>query len=172
MFNRKTLLLVIAATASAGAHAVEPSRFSWGLDYLSYEGLNYTSNLGLNLAYDYNEYLAVQGSVARSVTNASGITVTTAGLYARGNLRFDKIGVFGLLGVSSVDDSVGSGITDVTYGFGLDLYGSPDTSLTFTVMQYEGVDWDDTSYDDNFSFSAIALGFKSYFDIPSLGKRY
>lgn len=162
------------------AYAKNP-RFYVGLDYNSFQ-LKETRNINLTgeklkLGFDINNYFSLEGHAGTSTVDTNETTGLSykinylASTFIRGNLRFNRFTVYALAGWSFAETQV-SGLTGAvsqnkiynagaSYGAGMDLYGSKNTAISLSYIQYNKVE-----------MSAFSVGFVHHFAISSLNKRY
>jgi len=177
---KKIVLIIILLSVPTRAYAQNP-RFYAGLDYSSFKlkeisGVNLKGGK-LRLGFDINNYLALEGHAGASGADTDETTGLDykinymASTFIRGNLRFNRFTVYALAGWSLAEARV-SGLTGAvsedktynagaSYGGGMDFYGSKNTAITLSYIQYNKVE-----------MSAFSVGFVHYFAVSSLDKRY
>ena len=178
---KKTLLLLIGLISAINiAQAKEPP-FYIGFDFgdFAYEesgtGADTYSNadgISLRLGYDLNNYLAIEGQIVSTDDFESSTASTlsldyTASLFARANLRFQRVTIFARGGITRLK-SGNTSDEDFGYGVGIDFYGTKNTALTLMSTNYyiaknNGLETD---------YNAMTFGVTYYFGIPRLSKRY
>ena len=105
-------------------------------------GRGNTSNLNFKLGYSFSDFLGVELHIGRDFSRDRADTedgVQYAAALVRGNLPFDRINVYGLLGLASVNAdfaNIDGSYTNGSVGVGVELYGNERTALGIELMQY------------------------------------
>lgn len=139
----------------------------------------------LKAGYDINNFLAIEGHVggtikeSYSLYNDQGqeglghdIRGEHAGLYGRVNWRLRNFTLYGLVGygyynlvedfylAGFIDQSFNTDATGLSYGVGVDLFGSSRTALSINWMQLIN---EETEFDFTLDVSAAYIGITYYF---------
>lgn len=183
---KKIIAALVAAVLCSpmSLYAAEPSHFYIGLGWGNYafsiqnSGTTYSNSSGpaLDLGYDLNNILAIQGSyvVPDTFTGTGGATENisyAASLFLRANLRFERSSIFLLAGGSYIGENNSSYKgTGPAYGIGIDFYGTKDAAITLKYVTY--LDVKATNSSNKVNANGVTLGFTYYFDTPTFSDRY
>ncbi|EKE70243.1 porin family protein [Gallaecimonas xiamenensis] len=172
---KKYLPLLVASLISVPAMAAQPGLYG-GAHYSaisldSEDGENFDfGNLGGQLGYQFNDFLALEGRAAFSVQddNISGTSIDVElqnnyGIYLLPQYHFNNVfSVYGLVGwtkaklkVSGYGQSASDSDSDMGFGGGLKLAVSDQAHLFLEyakLMEVEGDDIDAVTFGINFSF--------------------
>ena len=174
---------VLTVSQSALATEGEPHWYV-GVNYASFETTDVSTtkdDVGTNgalikLGYDFNNWLGVEGFIARSTTSKpeNGTTYKLNYLSYFGprvTLRMENFVLYATAGGALIGDEacLNNVCTtkqgaNVAAGFGFDMFGSDNIALNLSVMYYE------TEQASN-SYS-ISAGISWYFDNPKVVPRY
>ena len=176
----KILITIFALLAATTAQAKEsPFYFGFDVGDFAYEEsgtgadvFNDADGISIRIGYDLNNYLAVEGQLVSTddfeSSTASTLSLgTTASLFARANLRFQRATIFARGGITRVTSGNASD-EDFGYGIGIDFYGTKNTALTLMSTKYyvaknNGLETD---------YNAMTFGVTYYFGLPRISKRY
>jgi hypothetical protein len=139
----------------------------------------------LKAGYDITNFLAIEGQVGGTIKESYSIYDNQgqealgydvrgehAGIYARANWRLRNFTLYGLVGYSYynlvedfylagfVDESFNTDETGLSYGLGVDLFGSSRTALSINWMQLIN---EETEFDFTLDVSAAYIGITYYF---------
>jgi len=127
--------------------------------------------------YDINNWLAVEGHLGNSGESdddAPTYTIKASAigfLGGRFNLRYDGFTLYGLAGAAYVavtetesGTEYKTNFSSIAYGMGMDLYGSKESAITFSIIRYLDV--------TEGTLTTAQIGFKFYFDKPKFSGRY
>ncbi len=170
----KTLLFPLALIFSVGAASADaqpPQYFGiFGSDARiqpNEGGRGDTSNLNLKLGYGFNDFLGMEFHLGRDFKRDRADTEDGVQYFAalvRGNLPFERINVYGLLGIASVNAdfaNIDGSYTNGSVGVGVELYGNQRTAIGLEWMQY--------GFDDRYRTAGIGL--VHHFDWPHFSSR-
>jgi hypothetical protein len=139
----------------------------------------------LKAGYDITNFLAIEGQVGGTIKESyslvddqgqevAGYDVRgeNAGIYARANWRLRNITLYGLVGYGYynlvedfyfegfMDESFTTDETGLSYGLGIDLFGSSRTAFSVSWMQL--ID-EETEFDFTLDVSAVYVGITYFF---------
>lgn len=128
------------------------------------DGVADLGSLNGKFGYMVNRFVGTELHMGTSVT-IDGSSVDAPSLHfvaplLRLNLPFEKVNLYSLVGVASVRNnfSATEHYSDLSFGFGMELYGTRSTALSFEYMRY-GID--DV-------YKTFGLGIVHYFDWPKI----
>lgn len=133
----------------------------------------------LNFGMDLNNFLSLELAGGTSSTTNTPILSSkidyVASAFLRFNLRFDKITLYALSGYSDTQVtttqanlSIKTKETGISYGYGIDFFGSPDLALSVRRVEFFENDQDNIKS----HLGATMFGITYYFDSPSMYRRY
>ena len=111
-----------------------------------------------------NDFVSIEGHAGyvTSSTADAGL-LTFSGLF-RAEKKFEQTSIYGLFGASAVyaynDDNGNADESSISYGFGVEVFGSEYTAITLEYVSLIDVELDDGS---DFSFETLGIGFTYYF---------
>ena len=163
MFLSVDKFLILAALLLVGAQSVadtQPPRYFglFGGDARvrpSEGGRGTTNNFNAKMGYRYGRFWGAEVHLGQDYSRDRSVGsdgVQYAAALLRGNLPFDRINVYGLLGLASVNADVANidgSYTNGAAGIGIELYGSRDTAIAFELVQY--------GFDDRYNTASIGL---------------
>jgi len=165
--NKFLVLAALLVAATQSAAETQPHRYFglFGGDARirpGEGGRGTTNNLNFKLGYEYGRFWGAEVHLGKDYSRdqsvgADGVQYGAAML--RGNLPFDRVNVYGLLGLASVSADVANidgSYTNGAAGVGIELYGSRNTAVAFEFVQY--------GFDDR--YSTASLGVIHHFDWP------
>jgi len=136
-----------------------------------------TNGFFVKYGYDINNWFAVEGHLGNSTesdTDAPTYTIKADAigfLGGRFNLRYDGFTLYGLAGAAyaAVTETESgteykTNFSSVAYGIGMDMYGSKESAITFSIIRYLDV--------TEGTLTTGQIGFKFYFDKPKFSGRY
>lgn len=136
----------------------------------------------IKVGYDLTNFLAIEGhgglTIKETIVGSSGISeahAEHAGIYARANWRLTNITLYGLVGygyyklmwdfTSSFDPNLDGTYereeSGLSYGLGLDLFGSGRTAVSLNLMQLVN---EKDEFDVELNVQSIYLGITYYFN--------
>jgi len=135
----------------------------------------------MSLGYDLNNYIALEAAAGASQSYEEPVTGNTAQIdyvasaFLRFNVRFNRVTLYALGGYSRVGSTATSGsvsVTDtnsgVSYGFGIDFYGTRDLALSIRRVEL----FDEEKKSGKSQLGASMVGITYYFDTPKIHSRY
>lgn len=191
MLRKRIIFPILFLIFSPSLAMAENSPFYIGINAASFESTTTdtsqtetsTSYDGamLNFGYDINNYFSLElltgasSSADESPTISSKIDYT-GGVYARFNLRFNRV-TLSLLGgyaTTGISTTVGNTTTSdsesgQSAGIGIDFYGTRDLALSLRTMILYAKD---NPGGGDTVLSATTFGITYYFDKPKIHSRY
>lgn len=126
--------------------------------------------LGMELA----SHLAVEGQIGMTTNSSSDRGILTLGGYLQAFKKFEKYKVYGLLGYSGIwaydDASDDVDENGVSYGLGIEIFGSTDMAISIEYMSVldVSVESDNPTFSSgDVSFQTLGIGFTYYFNDES-----
>ena len=160
---------------SFGVSQAGEARHFFGIYESNYSDSEMNGN-SFQYGYDFSNTFSVEFNYSDpdvTGTTASAISVDALGsLMMRYNVRYESINTYFMVGVGYVDYSVLSPASDeletgVTYGFGIELYGSKNTAVSFT--------WSTSEFEEDGSVAELdttRVGLIHHFDFAKSASRY
>ncbi len=170
-FRLLQLLVLLLLPLTVGASDRPPQYFGLSLgDYdltADVDGDEVTAgvtNVGLHGGYRFSRFFALEGRLGYSRTSSSELgerpDLVLGGGFARVDLPFDRVSLYGLLGASTIGYDVGDGNkreSGVSGGVGVEIYGTPRTALNLEYVSHAAGDYE-----------GIGIGVIHHFNWPSL----
>ncbi|MCK5334583.1 MAG: hypothetical protein KAQ67_00395 [Gammaproteobacteria bacterium] len=151
------------------------ARHFMGISSVSYSDDEMSGN-SYQYGYDFSNLISIEMNVSTPDvvgTTATLLTVDTlASIMLRFNKRYESINTYFMIGASylaftTVLPVVESDYTGLSYGVGIELYGSKNTAITFTYTKSE--------YEEGTSIADLtttSVGLVHHFDFAKPRSRY
>lgn len=160
---------------SFGVSQAEEARHFMGFSTVSYSDGDVSANR-YQYGYDFSNLVSIE--VNYDDTDVEGTTATVleidtlASIMLRFNRRYESINTYFMLGASqlSITDlstTQEESFSGLSYGVGIELYGSKNTAITFT--------WTRSEYEDGGTveeMDATTIGLVHHFDFAKASSRY
>lgn len=125
--------------------------------------------------YDFSNFLSLELNYSSPEVETASTALTDvsslASIMIRFNRRYESINIYFMLGGSSVSytdiSAADETYSGVTYGVGIELYGSKNTAVSFT--------WSTTEFDDASAITELditKIGLVHHFDFSKTRSRY
>jgi len=125
-------------------------------------GRGATNNFNFKFGRAFSDFWGVEAHLGKDFSRERSVGkdgVRYVAVLARGNLPLERINVYGLAGVTSVDADVANingAYTGPALGIGIELFGSYRTAVGLEFMQYGVED----------RYSTVSLGVVHHFEWP------
>lgn len=121
-------------------------------------------SLAIKIGKAIDEDLSWEAHASRVNNSDEDNGIFTVGGFLRYDWRFEKYSLYGLGGVSSLYNYVDEGDdineSSVSFGFGIDLFGSPNLAMTFEYVYMINAELDDG---EDLTYQTIGLGLTYFF---------
>ena len=165
------LIIGMALFLSLTVAKADDTRHFMGFSTVSFSDSSISSN-AYQYGYDFSNLISVEVNVhTPDVTAGSTLSVDSlASLMLRLNHRYESINTYFVIGASNInftDATTDNSVTGLSYGVGIELYGSKNTAITFsyTTSEYE----EGTTIPD---LSTTSIGLVHHFDFGKSSSRY
>ena len=165
------LIIGMALMLSLAVANAEDTRHFMGFSTVSFSNGDISSN-AYQYGYDFSNLISVEVNV-HTPEMATGSTVDVdllASLMLRLNHRYESINTYFLIGASNIDytdATTDNNFTGLSYGVGIELYGSKNTAITFSYTT--------TEYEEGATIadlSTTSVGLVHHFDFGKSVSRY
>lgn len=167
------LIIGMALFLSLGAAKADETRHFMGFSTVSFSDANISSN-AYQYGYDFSNLISVEVNLhTPEISGAAAATLNVdllASVMLRLNHRYESINTYFVIGASNInftDATTDNNVTGLSYGVGIELYGSKNTAITFsyTVSEYE----EGTSVPE---LKTTSVGLVHHFDFGKSTSRY